>query len=106
MIAQQLDWLAKQHVRRQDPETSRAAASSVARASRALMYRVLREINSCPGTQWEVSQRMRLKPEQIWKRISDLRAKKMVEDSGITRPGPSGRLQIVWKVSVVSLGGP
>ena len=98
-MSAQLDWLAKEHVRRRDPDTSRAAARSVEKSSRALMLRVLREINSCPGTHAEIALRMRLKPDQVWKRISDLRRKKMVEDSGVTRPGPSGRWQIVWKVT-------
>ena len=97
---EQEDWLAQEHARRTDPRTSKAAARNMQRHSKALLALLFGELKRHgPMTQTELALRTRLRPDQVWRRLSDLKNKKMIVDSGETRPGDSGRPQIVWKVA-------
>jgi len=100
MTDQQLDlWSPRSHARRRDPETSHAAAESVTRSAKALMEVIWRSLATLgPATFSELADRTGLEPQQVWKRLSDLRDEERIEPSGLTRPGRSGRRQTVWRV--------
>ena len=60
------------------------------------IYECLRDMG--PATQSQLAARMGLDRYQINKRCADLKNAGMIEDSGRTEPGPSGRSQTVWQV--------
>jgi len=94
-----LDWDAKKHARRGGPKTSRDAALSMVTPASAIMIRVLHcLLTEGPATQEELSERLGLDRYSINKRLSDLKNQQLIEPSGETRPGESGRQQIVWSV--------
>lgn len=90
----------EKHSRTDDLSTSKAAAHSIVNAD-VIMGKILAELQERgPGTQSELAQRTGLEVSQVWKRLSDLKAKDFIEPSGSTRPGPSGRAQTVWQEKV------
>lgn len=85
--------------RRSDPQTSRdAAASLTPEALGREQGRVLRAISMHAGEAIRDQVAMYLSADRscVSRRITDLRDLGLVEDSGRTRPGPSGRQQTVW----------
>lgn len=87
------------HHQRGGMDTSEAAAHSMEHDARALMMRVLRHLQVYgPATQHELAVRMKLRPDQVWRRLSDLKNQRYIEDSGLRRLGPSHRFQAVWQV--------
>lgn len=95
----QIDWSVRAHARRDNLQTSKAAAASMQVAAQSLAGRVLASLRAQgPATASELSRRLELTQYQTGKRISDLRNANMIEASEETRPGPSGRAQTVWRV--------
>ena len=80
--------------------TSIAAAASVtekASSIRSRIYALL--LDGHQMTSEEISDRLNIKHDNCWKRISELRADGLAEDSGITRINKvSGEQAIVWKL--------
>lgn len=87
----------EKHSRTDDLHTSKAAAHSIVNAS-AIMGIILSNLKvHGPRTQAELAQLCGLHDSQVWKRLSDLKNLKRIEPTGLTRPGPSGRAQTVWR---------
>lgn len=79
--------------RKTDPETSKQAALE---APTGLLERVMAELKQGPGTYEEIALRANLRPDQVWRRLSDAQRKGLAEPLDVTRPGSSGRHQRVW----------
>jgi len=96
-VIKQLDWVPRDHARRRDPGTSHAAARSMRSDASALMEQIHADLKlRGPSTQSELAARLALRPDQVWRRVSDLKNRERIADTGITRPGDSGRHQTVW----------
>jgi DNA-binding transcriptional ArsR family regulator len=83
--------------RKVDPETSKAAAKSVAATD--LESLVLATLRSEPLTTHEISRALGIELVSISPRTAPLLRKGLIEDSGLRREGPSGRKSIVWRLS-------
>ena len=46
------------------------------------------------------------KADGVWKRVSDLARDRLIVDSGIRRPGDSGRMQVVWAINYADMVQP
>jgi predicted transcriptional regulator len=97
-----LDWNAKAHARRRDPETSQQAARSMEGAAQAICAKLLAAIRAQgPSTQHELAAAVGLDGYRVGKRLSDLRNAQLIEPKGEeTRPGPSNRAQTVWQLKI------
>ena len=88
------------NVRRNDSDTSFAAAASMETAAKrykAIVYRTL--LHFGPMTSEEIASRCELDPPQVWRGISDLRGDKMIPDTGERKKNSSGRRAAVWAVT-------
>jgi predicted ArsR family transcriptional regulator len=97
----QTDWVAwtRKHTRKRGHATSVAAAQSMEKTAGSLCVRIFKCIRDHgSATHSEIAARLGMTPEQIHKRLSDLEEDDLIIASGITRPGPSGREQTVWKI--------
>jgi len=93
----QLDWPAETHARTDDLPTSLLAAQSMQGAARPIAIQVLFDLQKRgPATFSQIASRTRMSPGQVWRRISDLKRWNLIEDTGLTAKGPSGRSQTVW----------
>lgn len=93
------EYMAHKHARRENPPTSKAAAISMQAPAVTLMEQIMASLYfDGPATQHELAQRLQLESQQINKRTADLKIAGKIEPSGLTRPGPSGRAQTVWRV--------
>ena len=52
------------------------------------------------GTYEELSRRCKLRPDQVWRRLSDMEDQGFAEPLTLRRKGTYGRYQRVWKVIV------
>ena len=87
------------NVRRDDSDTSFAAAESMdtaAKRYKAIVYRTL--LNFGPMTSEEIASRCELDHPQVWRRVSDLRRDNVIHDTGERRKNSSGRKAGVWAV--------
>lgn len=79
-------------------ETSRDAAASIRRHLPALESRVLVFIAGRDGTtNDEIELALGMNGSTVRPRVVELRARGLVEDSGVRRPTRSGRPAIVWR---------
>jgi predicted ArsR family transcriptional regulator len=88
----------RKHARAEGPATSMAAAESMRFKAGSLctrIYECLRDHG--PATQTTLAKRLDMDRQAVNKRLSDLRDAKMIEPSGETQPGPSGRPQTIWR---------
>jgi hypothetical protein len=84
------------------PETSRLAAESIAQIAHSIRMRVLAavtEVASTGATGDEVAESLQLHVTQVRSRLSELLAAGKITDSGVRRPGVSGRRAAVWVLS-------
>ncbi len=105
-MTEQLDMIfnPRKHSRRSDPSTSKDAAETMTHAAPSLCDRILLALKTFGSmTQTEIADVMRRRyhvnvdRQQVNKRTADLKNAGKIEASGETRPGPSGREQIVWR---------
>lgn len=85
------------HARREDPDTSHAAAAQLSDKA-AMMRRLLSAYSWAPDglTAEEAATFAGYAPaDGAWKRVSDLSARGWIEDTGRRRYASTGRLQIV-----------
>lgn len=91
------------HARANSPETSQEAAEWMTRNFRAghAAARVYAVISTIPGglTTDQVQQRMRETHQTVSPRITELRDRGLIKDSGRRRKTRSGRAAIVWESS-------
>jgi hypothetical protein len=99
----QLDFLSpRPHARRTDPATSHDAARSIhgsAEALTARLYAVLARRGPMTRSELTAAAGQKLSDYQVSKRVSDLKNAKLIVDTGQTRPGPTGRMQTVWRAT-------
>lgn len=90
------------------PETSAAAAESVAKDAKSLEAKILvaiREAGAKGLTGDEVAEKVGLpNPYQSRPRLSGLRARKAIMDSGMRRINASGRRAAVWVAAPATEG--
>ena len=85
-------------------DTSIEAAESMEKSSATLRTRVLNILGGAdfpfvyPMTSEQISDISRISHDNVWKRISELRAMGKVEDSGKRRRNRSGRKAIAWQI--------
>lgn len=80
-----------------DPETSKRAAHSAREFVNDLCSVILAELRKGEGTYEELAQRTGLRPDQVWRRLSDLEKHGKAYATEVERRGSSGRCQRVWK---------
>lgn len=83
--------------RSKDPVTSKDAAASTACFTARFKNLILQALREKPGTFQEISERTGLRPDQVWRRLSDLERDNLAFPTGETRKGSSGRQQRVWR---------
>jgi hypothetical protein len=85
--------------KREHKPTSKAAHESVKPLKEAYWQKILEGLDDLKvgGTFAEIATAAKLKPEQVWKRLSEMQADGKIYDTGITRVLPSGRKGIVWQ---------
>jgi len=89
-----------EHARGSDPFTSRAASESMEDASKAIINAIYADLKlNGPGTFEQISQRSGLRPDQVWRRLSDMERQRLAEPTDRTMKGSSGRQQRVWKLT-------
>ena len=85
------------HARIDDPSTSKAAAESIEDLVKSFMYTIYMELYvNGSGTYEELSRRCKLRPDQVWRRLSDMGTCGIATPTGYKRKGSSGRYQRVW----------
>lgn len=62
-----------------------------------LILQALRAI--VDGTAWEIASQSRLKPDKVWKRLSELRRDEVIFDTGLRRDSPDGNKAMVYALS-------
>jgi len=72
---------AQTHTRAFDPQTSFSAAAKAGRSSQSIKQRVLTTLRQSgePMTSWDIARCLELRPDQVWKRISDLSSEGFIE---------------------------
>jgi hypothetical protein len=87
------------HARRSDPDTSKEAAERLT-GKRSMMRRLLIAYLGRDLTAEEATRAAGYGPADCaWKRVSDLKAVGYIEDTGVRRPGESGRRQAVLGIT-------
>ena len=83
------------------PITSLLAHESIKESKAEMYLKIIEGLATLRvgGTFDEVAKVTGLKPEQVWKRFSEMKGLQLVFDVGITRPGTSGRNCTVWKLT-------
>ena len=88
--------------RSSDPSTSHEAADKVTRSGArvSIMSRVLDTVRAEPGlTYGEIADRLAdLRPDQVWRRVSDLKNKHLIFYSG-EREWHENKQQVCWPVA-------
>lgn len=95
-----VEWLPIPQARGQDPDTSkRAATAMVLRAGTQATRLAVAYRDGGPMTDDEAGVAAGLSHIGYWKRCSDLRRGNIIEPTGETRPGRSGELQRVCRLT-------
>lgn len=86
---------------RKQPITSILAHESVKESKEAMFVKIAAGLEKLKvgGTFDEVAAITGMKPAQVWKRFSEMFKLDIIFNTGITRPGVSGRLCSVWQLS-------
>lgn len=93
------DWATSAYARRSDPETSHEAAESVRQTElENITFVALWEYGEKGATVYELVEKTGLPLVTVSPRLAPLCRKGYAEDTGLRRPGPSGRNCIVWRV--------
>lgn len=80
-----------------DPETSKDAAGRTQSFSGVFKNIIQAELKKGSGTFEELATRTGLRPDQVWRRLSDLEKEGRAFPTSETRRGSGGRSQRVWK---------
>jgi len=83
--------------RLEDPSTSKRAALRVDEFADNLCAKIYRELKRGEGTFEELAARLRLRPDQIWRRLPDLQKAGFAEPTEQENIGQTGRYQRVWR---------
>lgn len=86
------------HTRATDPETSHAAATSVADFAGSHCDKILKCLKLCGElTKDEIATRTGLTSVQVDRRLPDLEERGLAEPTGGTRPSHAGRAERIWR---------
>lgn len=95
-----VEWLPIPQARDKDPDTSKQAATAmVLRAGTQATRLAIAYRDGGPMTDDEAGHAAGLSHTGYWKRCSDLRRGNIIEPTGETRPGRSGELQRVCRLT-------
>lgn len=83
--------------RRDDPETSKAAAARVPHFASAHHAKIYSALLERPGTIYDLAHRTKLTHVQVARRLPELEELEVVEPTNETRPSPYGRACRVWQ---------
>jgi predicted ArsR family transcriptional regulator len=83
--------------RLEDPSTSKKAALRVDEFATNICAKIYRELKEGDGTYEQLAFRLRLRPDQIWRRLPDLQKAGYAEPTERQHAGESGRLQRIWR---------
>ncbi len=94
------DWDAYEHARTTDPSTSHAAAASIEDSAQSIQNRIFQLLYARrePMAVEEVAAITGLQKDQVWRRMSDLKNARRVEDSGLRHTNENGRKAIKWMI--------
>ncbi len=89
--------------KRKQPITSILAHNSVKESKSAMYVKIIEGLEKLRvgGTFDEISEAAGLKPQQVWKRFSEMQGLGLIFNVGITRKGVSGRLCSVWQLTTL-----
>lgn len=93
-------WAPPAHVRRSDPETSRAAAATAGSSAirhMQIIHDVLKRTQPYGLTSESIADVCKLSYIQVVRRVSDLRDKNLIVATDERRRNRSGRLAVVWR---------
>jgi hypothetical protein len=98
------DLLAWAAARNTDPSTSHQAAGALNQEGKAwtlskLVLEAIRASGARGMTGWELCQQTGIEVQTLTPRLAPLQARGLIKDSGLRRPGRTGRKQIVWTYS-------
>jgi hypothetical protein len=87
------------HARATDPETSHAAARSIASTAKHHVAQIARVLRTLPdgGTKDELAARLPFGEHEVGRRLPDCEKAGVARRRGDTRPGCSGRACEVWE---------
>jgi predicted ArsR family transcriptional regulator len=83
--------------RSQDPVTSKKSALRVDEFAENLCSKIYQELKRGEGTFEQLAERLKLRPDQIWRRLPDLQKAGYAEPTEKEHAGASGRLKRVWR---------
>lgn len=83
--------------RTDDPETSKQAAESTRAFAGQFKNIIEAELKKAPGTFEDIAGRTGLRPDQVWRRLSDLEKENRAFPTSETKRGSGGRNQRIWK---------
>lgn len=88
------------HARRNDPRTSHAAASSINEASAtSIMSRIVLDLKTNGPAHFSlIARRTGIESASVWRRVSDLLTADVIEPTGATAKGDTGRAQRVYRL--------
>ena len=87
---------------RNQPDTSRLSYEKIMQpgARESTYKKVLDALNIImDGTAWEISNQAGLKPDKVWKRLSELRRDDVIFDTGLRRNSPDQNPSMVYALS-------
>jgi hypothetical protein len=89
--------------KRKQPITSILAHNSIKESKSAMYAKIVEGLEKLRvgGTFDEVAAVTGLKPQQVWKRYSEMQGLGLIFNVGITRPGVSGRACTVWQLTLL-----
>ena len=80
-----------------DPSTSHEAAKRVSEFSAQMYKRIMNALEQGEGTYEELSVRMDARLDQLSKRLPEMERLGLIEPTGRTKAGSSGRQQRIWR---------
>lgn len=88
---------------RQHRPTSKEGEQFIAPFKQSHKDRIVAALQKLPigATHEELSDATGLRPDQVWKRLSECAADGKIYDSGLTRKLKSGVMGIIWKIKEV-----
>ncbi len=91
--------------KRSQPITSILAHNSIKESKSAMYAKIVEGLEKLRvgGTFDEVAEITGLKPQQVWKRYSEMQRLGLIFNVGTTRKGVSGRLCSVWQLTTLKL---
>lgn len=80
--------------------TSKAGENFIAPFKQSHKEKIVEALKKLPigATHEEIAEAVGLRPDQVWKRLSECASDGKIYDSGLTRKLKSGVMGIIWKI--------